>query len=68
MGMAHSVLHRRTRGRGRCLSATRPQETLSEEAMHRKEAGSLTALLRHKRALHPSTCFHDGWLSLFLYL
>lgn len=42
------------------------QETLSEEAMHRKEAGSLTALLRHKRALILVLAFTMGG-SLYFY-
>jgi MHS family alpha-ketoglutarate permease-like MFS transporter len=42
------------------------EETASEETMHRKEAGSLTSLLRHRRALIIVLAFTAGG-SLFFY-
>ena len=42
------------------------EETASEETMHRKEAGSITSLLRHRRALIIVLAFTAGG-SLFFY-
>ncbi len=69
LGLAHPVRHRRRdRGRRDVSCAARWTKPAPQEAMHSKEAGSLSGLLKYKRSVLIVLGLHDGRFAVLLHV